>query len=86
MVFSRSGPVNWPSRSCNLTPLDYFLWGCVKANVYIDKPNSIDALADNIEAFMSEIPSEMLERVWTKRMDHLKRNRGQHLREIMFKH
>lgn len=22
---TRSGPVNWPSRSCDLTPLDYFL-------------------------------------------------------------
>ncbi|GFT10696.1 uncharacterized protein TNCV_1943941 [Trichonephila clavipes] len=25
---SRFGPVNWPPRSCDLTPLDYFLWGC----------------------------------------------------------
>ena len=48
---SRSGPVNWPPRSCDLTPLDYFLWGYVKAHVYTDKPASIDALEDNIEAF-----------------------------------
>ena len=41
---SRSGPVNWPPRSCGLTPLDYFLWGYVKAQVYTDKPASIDAL------------------------------------------
>ncbi|GFY23692.1 transposable element Tc3 transposase [Trichonephila clavipes] len=25
-VISRFGPVNWPPRSCDLTPLDYFLW------------------------------------------------------------
>ncbi|GFU95468.1 DUF4817 domain-containing protein [Trichonephila clavipes] len=25
----RFGPVNWPPRSCDLTPLDYFLWGYV---------------------------------------------------------
>ena len=24
-------------RSCDLTRLDYFLWGCVKAHVYTDK-------------------------------------------------
>ncbi|GFU81594.1 transposable element Tcb1 transposase [Trichonephila clavipes] len=24
-LISRFGPVNWPSRSCDLTPLDYFL-------------------------------------------------------------
>ncbi|GFY15826.1 transposable element Tc3 transposase [Trichonephila clavipes] len=25
-LISRFGPVNWPARSCDLTPLDYFLW------------------------------------------------------------
>ncbi|GFS51659.1 hypothetical protein TNCV_613471 [Trichonephila clavipes] len=28
-LFSRFGTVNWPPRSCDLTPLDYFLWGYV---------------------------------------------------------
>ncbi|GFU61092.1 putative LOC100569746 [Trichonephila clavipes] len=27
----RFGPVNWPPRSCDLTPLYYFLWGYVKS-------------------------------------------------------
>ncbi|GFV30894.1 uncharacterized protein TNCV_4013281 [Trichonephila clavipes] len=27
-LISRFGPVNWPPRSCDLTPLDYFLWVC----------------------------------------------------------
>ncbi|GFV28891.1 putative transposable element [Trichonephila clavipes] len=26
-LISRFGPVNWPPRSSDLTPLDYFLWG-----------------------------------------------------------
>ncbi|GFT31929.1 uncharacterized protein TNCV_3467971 [Trichonephila clavipes] len=25
-LISRFGPVNWPPRPCDLTPLDYFLW------------------------------------------------------------
>ncbi|GFV70010.1 uncharacterized protein TNCV_5074751 [Trichonephila clavipes] len=29
-LISRFGPVNWPPRSCDLTPLDYFLWGLCK--------------------------------------------------------
>ncbi|GFY08963.1 putative DD41D transposase [Trichonephila clavipes] len=33
-LISRFGPVNWPPRSCDLTPLDYFLWGYVKSLVY----------------------------------------------------
>ena len=54
---SRSGPVNWPY---DLKPLDYFLWGYVKAHVYLDKAASIHALRDNIEAFIPELPAEML--------------------------
>ena len=49
---SRSATINWSPRSCDLRPLDYFLWGYVKAHVYTDKPASIDALEDNIEAFV----------------------------------
>ncbi|GFU22290.1 uncharacterized protein TNCV_4856311 [Trichonephila clavipes] len=44
-LISRFGPVNWPPRSCNLTPLDYFLWwDYVKALVYADKPQTLDHL------------------------------------------
>ena len=85
---SRSVPVNWPPRSCGSTPLGYLLWDYVKVHVYTDKPALIDALEDNIEAFISEIPAEMLKRVsqnWTKLMDHLRRSRSQHLHEIIFK-
>ena len=60
-------------------PLDNFLWGYVKAYVYTDRPASIDALEDNIEAFIRAIPAKMLERVcqnWTKRMDHLRPLQG----------
>ena len=60
---SLSGPVNWPSRSCDLTPLDYFLWGYAKAHVYTDNNASVDALENNIEAFIREIPAEIVERI-----------------------
>ncbi|GFU13538.1 uncharacterized protein TNCV_938241 [Trichonephila clavipes] len=43
-LISRFGPVNWPPRSCDLTPLDYFLWGFVKSLVYADKPQRLDHL------------------------------------------
>ena len=61
----------------------------VKAHVYKNNPASIDALDDNNEAFIREIPDEMLEiayQNWTKRMDHLKRSRCQHLHEISLKY
>ena len=37
-VISRNGPVEWPPRSCDLTPLDFFLWGHIKSLVYANKP------------------------------------------------
>ncbi|GFX50702.1 uncharacterized protein TNCV_2722881 [Trichonephila clavipes] len=40
-LISRFGPVNWPPRSCDLTSLDYFLWGYVKSLVYADKPRTL---------------------------------------------
>ncbi|GFV61990.1 uncharacterized protein TNCV_4107931 [Trichonephila clavipes] len=41
-LISRFGPVNWPPRSCDLTPLDYFLWNYVKSLVYADKLQTLD--------------------------------------------
>ena len=40
--------VVWPPRSCDLTPLDYSLWGAVKDKCYTGKPETIDDLKDNI--------------------------------------
>ncbi|CAH2087438.1 unnamed protein product [Euphydryas editha] len=35
-VFSQRGDVNWQSRSCDLTPLDFFLWEYLKEKVVIE--------------------------------------------------
>ena len=47
-IISRRANVAWPPRSCDLTPLDYYLWGGVKDKCYADKPETIDALKDTI--------------------------------------
>lgn len=87
-LISRFGPVNWPARSCDITPLDFFLWGYVKSKVYMDKPATIEALEANITRVIGQIPLEILIRVienWNYRMDVVNRSRGQHLKEIIFK-
>ena len=38
-----------------MTPLDYYLWGAVKDKSYGDKPETIDALNDNIREAIGEI-------------------------------
>ncbi|GFW85965.1 putative DD41D transposase [Trichonephila clavipes] len=62
-LISRFGPVNWPPRSCDLTPLDYFLWSYVKSLVYADKPQTLDNLEDNIRRVIADIRPQMLEKV-----------------------
>ncbi|GFV63111.1 uncharacterized protein TNCV_1345701 [Trichonephila clavipes] len=58
-LISRFGPVNWPPRSCDLTPLDYFLWGYVKSLVYADKPQTLDHLEDNVRRVIADIRPQM---------------------------
>ncbi|GFW87885.1 uncharacterized protein TNCV_1359891 [Trichonephila clavipes] len=60
-LISHFGPVNWPPRSCDLTPLDYFLWGYVKSLVYADKPQTLDHLEDYIRRVIVDIRPQMLE-------------------------
>ncbi|GFV18459.1 uncharacterized protein TNCV_4468951 [Trichonephila clavipes] len=87
-LISRFGPVNWPPRSCDLTPLDYFLWGYVKSLVYADKPQTLDHLEDNIRRVIADIRPQMLEKVienWTSRLDCIRASRGSPMPEIIFK-
>ena len=58
-IISRRANVVWPTRSCDLTPLDYYLRGAVKDKCYADKPETIDALKDNICEVIGEIQSIM---------------------------
>ncbi|GFT93627.1 uncharacterized protein TNCV_677581 [Trichonephila clavipes] len=87
-LISRFGPVNWPPRSCDLTPLDYFLWGYVKSLVYADKPQTLHHLEDNIRRVIADIRPQMLEKVienWTSRLDYIRTSRGSPMQEIIFK-
>ncbi|GFU95084.1 uncharacterized protein TNCV_4138681 [Trichonephila clavipes] len=87
-LISRFGPVNWPPRSCDLTPLDYFLWAYGKSLVYADKPQTLDHLEDNIRRVIADIHPQMLEKVienWTSRLDYIRASRGSPMPEIIFK-
>ena len=54
-IISRRADVVWPPRNCDLTLLDYYLWGAVKDKCYADKAETIDALKDNIGKTIGEI-------------------------------
>ena len=48
--------VVWPPRNCDLTPLYYYLWDAVK-------PETIDALKDNIREVIDEIQLHAIDNV-----------------------
>jgi hypothetical protein len=57
---SRRGPIEWPARSPDLTPLDFFLWGHLKSRVYEKRPRTIDELKDAIREECRRIDKDML--------------------------
>ena len=49
-IISCRADVVWPPLSCDLAPLDYYLFKC-----YADKPKTIDVLKNNIREAIGEI-------------------------------
>lgn len=54
----RRGHIEWPPRSPDLTPLDFFLWGYLKSKVYATKPQDLDDLRGRITREIELIPPE----------------------------
>ena len=86
-IISRYGKVNWPSRSPDLTSPDFFLWGYLKERIYVNKPENLKQLKDNITKEIRELDQETPEAV----MEHvLERARmceaenGRHLKDVIF--
>ena len=63
-IISRRADVVWPPRSCELTSLDYYLWGAVK-------PEAIDALKDNIREAIGKIQLHIIDNVLKNWTDHV---------------
>ena len=86
-VISRNGPVEWPPRSCDLTPLNLFLWGHIKSLVYANKPATLDNLKDNIQHEIANVPVKMCARGvenWVRRIDRCIRAHGGHMTDNEF--
>ena len=87
LSISRRADVVWPPRGYDLTPLDYYLWGTVWNKSYADKPETIDALKDNIREAIGEIQlhaNDNVHKSWTDRLRYCMTSQGTHLNEIIF--
>ncbi|KAL4085280.1 hypothetical protein QTP88_027139 [Uroleucon formosanum] len=54
------GAVQWPPRSPDLTPLDYFLWSHLKTVVYANPPTCLLELKNKILAACNQITEEQI--------------------------
>ena len=53
----------WPARYPDLSPLDYFLWGYVKENVFKRQPADIEILKEIVHEVVSSIDQDVLRAV-----------------------
>ena len=63
------------------------MWEAIKDKCYADKPETIDALKDNIREAIGEIQlhtNDNMLKNWTDRVGNCMASRGSHLNEIIF--
>lgn len=86
-LISRFGDLHWPARSPDLTVPDFFLWGFLKSRVYVNKPQTLEALKENIRQECENLSPEVLARVMEnaiKRARLVINSGGGHLADIIF--
>ena len=67
----------------------YYLWAAVKDKYYVDKPETIDALKENIREAIGEKQQHTIDNVlknWNDRVGYCMASRGSHLNEINFQY
>lgn len=59
----RRGAIEWPARSPDLTPLDFFLWGYLKSKVYVNRPDNLEDLKLRIQQEIEQISPQTIQNV-----------------------
>lgn len=87
----RGGPVSWPARSPDLTPLDFFVWGYMKNLIYVENPQEIQSeqdLRNRIEEAAARIRAQqnLLHRLhvsWVRRAELCVETGGGHFEHLL---
>lgn len=82
----RRGPIEWPPRSPDLTPLDFFLWGHLRSVIYKTQPASIEELKDRISRECRNISRETFRNVrkeFENRLYYCLNNNGNHFEHLL---
>lgn len=57
----RGGPLTWPARSPDLTPLDFYAWGVMKNDVYSVEIQTQEELTERINGAAERLRSNLME-------------------------
>ena len=82
----RRGWIDWPPRSPDLTPTDFFLWALIKERVYATKPRDLQALKDAIITETESLPVEFCRRACEsvrERLQLCKDLDGKHIEQFL---
>jgi hypothetical protein len=82
----RRGPIEWPARSPDLTPTDFFLWGVIKDRVYVTEHGNLEELKEAITAEIRSLPVELCQRACqsvSKRLQLCKDLEGKHFEHLL---
>lgn len=66
----RRGEVEWPARSPDLSPLDFFFWGYIKNRIYATKPADENELWQRIVETSAAVGGDMLSNATTNGFYH----------------
>jgi len=60
----RRGPHEWPARSPDLTPCEFFLWGWAKEELYRAKPRTMEQLEGGFGTLSPASHTNSCRRLW----------------------
>lgn len=87
MWIGRGGTIAWPPRSPDLTPLDYYVWGHLKQNVYRTPVLNVEELRNRIltacEILRDELNLKATVREFRKRLRKCIRVNGGHFEHLL---
>jgi hypothetical protein len=86
MWIGTNGPVRWPARSPDLTPLDTFVWAFIKDKVFASETTDLEHLKNKITHASSLLTPGMLRRVMrntVRRLQLCRNNRGRHIEHLL---
>lgn len=82
----RAGPIVWPPRTPELNPLDYFVWGHIKAKVEHVRDGTEAEVREAIVAAFNTITPDMVHRATrqiVRRAELCVQERGRHFEQLL---